>query len=238
MIRVLKLLNSVIKGHVPVRALGYGLLNKLHYLIKSGNRRFEFERLYLDRPDPWNYSTSSYENSKYKKTLDVALNWCGNRGRALEVGCSIGIFTELIAGYFGNVVAVDLSTEAVRSAIKYNKLRSNICFRREDIRSMTCGEKFNVIFCSEVLYYMRSSDVPAVSERLNSLLEDGGVLIMVSGLKESNSDSEYFGDWDQVFTSLFEYRVECEVLDVDRPYRILLYAHTLPCADVHNGFST
>jgi len=54
-----------------------------------------FEDLYGQSPDPWGFETSPYERKKYEHTLDVLQ---GQRyRRALEVGCSIGVFTAMLA---------------------------------------------------------------------------------------------------------------------------------------------
>jgi hypothetical protein len=83
--------------------LKFAFLNQLHYLSKTGNRRFEFERLYLEHGDPWNYRDSLYEQDKYQRTLSCALNWRKRGEAALEVGCSIGVFSRLLAAHFDNM---------------------------------------------------------------------------------------------------------------------------------------
>jgi hypothetical protein len=46
------LIRKVLLRQVPPRAVLWGLLNKLNWKLGTGNRRYEFERLYLERPDP------------------------------------------------------------------------------------------------------------------------------------------------------------------------------------------
>ena len=73
-----------------------------------------FEDLYEGSPDPWGFETSTYERSKYERTLGVL----GNRRfrRALEVGASIGVFTEMLAPRCDELLAVDASERAVAAA--------------------------------------------------------------------------------------------------------------------------
>ena len=56
------------------------------------------ERDYWDRvfarPDPWNYG-GAYERRKYRHTLELMPD--EPVGRALEIGCAEGMFTELLA---------------------------------------------------------------------------------------------------------------------------------------------
>ena len=57
--------------------------------------RQHFERLYSANPDPWGFQTSAYEQAKYRRTVEAL----GDRRFAsvLEVGCSIGILTRMLA---------------------------------------------------------------------------------------------------------------------------------------------
>ena len=76
--------------------------------------RAYFDDLYLRDPDPWDFATSDYERDKYADSL-AAL---GDRrfGRALEAGCSIGVFTQALARVARELVAVDVSAAAVAAA--------------------------------------------------------------------------------------------------------------------------
>src|SRR5215207_10945014 len=73
-----------------------------------------FENLYNQSPDPWGFETSPYEREKYERTLGVLQ---GRRyQRALEVGCSIGVFTTMLAPLCDELLAVDVSEKAVAAA--------------------------------------------------------------------------------------------------------------------------
>jgi Nodulation protein S (NodS) len=55
----------------------------------------DFEARYRADPDPWGYTGSDYERSKYAATLAA----CGDGpfAHALELGGSIGVFSALLA---------------------------------------------------------------------------------------------------------------------------------------------
>jgi hypothetical protein len=76
--------------------------------------RENFEARYAANPDPWGFETSAYEHEKYERTL-AAL---GHRhyGRAFEAGCSIGVFTAMLAERCDELLAVDIAQAAVDSA--------------------------------------------------------------------------------------------------------------------------
>ncbi len=63
---------------------------------RSSLDRSYFETLYSQSVDPWDFRTSPYEQRKYAATLDILSR--PRYARALEVGCSIGVLTRLLAG--------------------------------------------------------------------------------------------------------------------------------------------
>ena len=73
-----------------------------------------FDAMYADSPDPWSFGDRWYERRKRELTL-AALPARRYR-RALEPGCSIGLLTAGLAARCDEVLALDTSAGAVRSA--------------------------------------------------------------------------------------------------------------------------
>src|SRR5215210_2873354 len=90
-----------------------------------------FENLYRQSPDPFAYETSPYERGKYERTLEAISH--RQYRRALEVGCSIGVFTAMLAPLCDELLAVDLSEEAVDIASKRLATFSNVCVERRTL---------------------------------------------------------------------------------------------------------
>lgn len=224
MTRACKLIARVLRGDVPWRALRYGFLNKWNYLSGSGNRRYEFERLYLDEADPWDYNASPYENAKYRTTLDLALVHCARRRNVLEVGCSVGVFSRLLAQHFNHVTAMDVSAEALRRASGHPERPGNVAFLQEDVRRMQARGEYDAIFFAEVLYYLRDQETSVVCRKIESLLTDGGIIVMVTGGKEWASGELYGNAWDQAFSQAYERRLRRDFPDVTRPFGVCIYA--------------
>ena len=147
----------------------------------------------------------------------------GYRGRSvLEVGCSVGVFTELLAAEFEQVTAIDISREALVLAARHS--RPNTRFMRSDIRQVPATSRYDVIVCAEILYYLPEEDVVPVMDKLAGLLSDRGIVVTVSGIAGSRSDARYFDDWNDALAERFE---RLAVVDVDhpsRPYRIAAFA--------------
>ena len=73
-----------------------------------------FDRLYAASDDPWGFSTRWYEHRKYALTL-AALP-APHYDSALEIGCSVGVLTALLAGRCTALLALDPSVRALAQA--------------------------------------------------------------------------------------------------------------------------
>src|SRR5258708_5079033 len=146
-----RLILAVLSLRKPPRILIYALRNKFDRWFKTGNRRFEFERRYLEYQDAWNYRSSSYEQHKHERTLTTLVTACNAASNVLEVGCSIGVFTKMLASRFRAVTAIDVSKEAISTAEKYVGAAGNVRFAHGDLRSLELGEQYDAIICAEIL---------------------------------------------------------------------------------------
>jgi SAM-dependent methyltransferase len=215
---------KVLTLEVSPRVLLYVGLGKLDHWVRAGISRYEFERLYLEDGDHWGFYTKSYERRKYDRTLSCAVEWRRGAGRVLEVGCSVGAFTQMLAGAFGEVVALDISAEALKLAIGYVR-DENVKFVQDDLVSAQLEGVFDVIFCAEVLYYVRRQDAARVCEKLANHVAPNGLIIMVDASPPENSDSAFFHDWDKVLSAHFDRTFNETVSDDLRPYQIFGYSN-------------
>jgi cyclopropane fatty-acyl-phospholipid synthase-like methyltransferase len=136
-----------------------------------------FEQLYRANPDPWNFTTSAYEQQKYEATL-AALG-CRRFHRALEVGCSIGVLTERLAGRCDQVVGVDFVAAAVASARARCAPYPGVSVEQMQVPQQWPEGRFDLILFSEVLYFLNEHhllEICAHTER--SILRGGEVLLV------------------------------------------------------------
>jgi SAM-dependent methyltransferase len=212
----LKLLAKVASGQAPVRTVYYAVMLRL-----SRSRRFEFEKLYAQNTDPWDYTSRPYEQKKYRDTLDVALANCRATASALEVGCSIGVFTTMIATSFDNILAIDLSSEAVRLAARNVARAGNVEVQRVDFLTLDAKARtFDVIFFAEVLYYLSEEQAPDVCRALHRLLSERGVFVVVHPVEPEAGPLP----WDRIFGHAFERQVAVTIEEPERPYEISIYS--------------
>lgn len=131
------------------------------------------------RPDPWDY-TNDYERLKYEQTL-AALP-AGEISQALELACAEGHFTSLLARRVGKLLATDISPTAVARAQARCAGLDNLAFEVLDLVKEEPAGQFDLIVCSEVLYYVGDlADLSAIAAKLMRKLRPGGHILMAHG---------------------------------------------------------
>jgi SAM-dependent methyltransferase len=136
-----------------------------------------FEALYAADPDPWDLATSPYERDKYDATI-AALD--GRRyGRGLEVGCSIGTLSERLAGVCDELVPLDAAPTAVARARRRLEGRPGVTVELRRAPDELPEGPFDLIVCSEVLYYWDDELLRRGVARLLERLAPGGSFLAV-----------------------------------------------------------
>jgi SAM-dependent methyltransferase len=136
-----------------------------------------FERLYAESPDPWAYDSSEYERGKYAATLAALDGRSYQRG--LEVGCSIGAFTELLAQRCGSLTAFDFSARAVALARKRLLEHAHVTVLEASFPEQTPVGQWDLVVCSEVLYYLDPPALEAATGWLRGRLGEGATVLAV-----------------------------------------------------------
>lgn len=148
--------------------------------VPTGRRRLraaDFDVLYADAEDPWAFATSSYEAEKYDATV-AALG--GRRfGRALEIGCSIGVLTARLAEHADELLAVDASAAAVDRARTRVEEMPHVRVERGEIPEAFPAGPWDLVVCSEVLYYLDPPAFTAAVDALERTTAPGGALLAV-----------------------------------------------------------
>lgn len=135
-----------------------------------------FERLAREAEDPWEYETSPYEQAKYRRTL-AALP--ARTSRTLELGCSVGVFTAMLAPRCDSLLAVDFSPTALDRARRRLKGVENVELAQRLLPEQTPTGPFETIVCAEVLYYWSADLVREELTRMEAALAPGGTLLAV-----------------------------------------------------------
>lgn len=136
-----------------------------------------FDNLYDGKDDPWNFKDSPYERIKYRASLSVLGE--GQIGSALEIGCSIGIFTEMLAARCTHLLAIDISRAAIDQALLHCSSFENIEFQVEDVTDRFPNGGYDLITCCEVGYYLDRKDLMELFENMHRHLNSRGRILLV-----------------------------------------------------------
>jgi predicted TPR repeat methyltransferase len=136
-----------------------------------------FEDLYARSADPWEFATSDYEREKYADTLEALEDERFARG--LEVGSSIGVFTEQLAERCDELVAIDVSEQALARARERLGDRPGVVLERMSFPEEMPTGPWDLVVCSEVLYYLDPTAFDLAVERLRTALGAGATVLAV-----------------------------------------------------------
>lgn len=155
-----------------------------------------FETLYAANPDPWDFQTSAYECNKYRATLEMLAGW--RFTSALEIGCSIGVLTHMLARQCDALLAVDIAPTALAAAVSRCAGLSHITFENRQIPAQWPAQKFDLMLFSEVLYFLTPSDIAATAGLACASALPGAIALLVNYTEQidepcsGDSAADYF----------------------------------------------
>jgi 2-polyprenyl-3-methyl-5-hydroxy-6-metoxy-1,4-benzoquinol methylase len=138
-----------------------------------------FKKLYAANPDPWNFTNSTYEAAKYQATLAVL----GDQKfeSAFEIGCSIGILTRMLAKKCRSLLAVDIVETALTTAAENCAAFPHVSFKNLQVpAAWPAGQNFDLIVCSEVLYFLSPRDISRLAGQACESVVSGGLVLLVN----------------------------------------------------------
>ena len=140
-------------------------------------RNARFEAMLGDGDDPWD-STSWYERRKH--ALTVALRTRERYGRAIEIGCSTGALTGLIARHAGHVTAVDGSAAAL--AVARRRRSAGVTWRHAEVPSgltVLPDGYADLVVISEIAYFLTGAEFLALLRQARRLAAVDGEIVLV-----------------------------------------------------------
>ena len=139
-----------------------------------------FADVYAANDDPWNFETSPYEAQKYSATLQALPR--NHYRNGLEIGCSIGVLTKMLAEKCLNLLATDISEKALDSAKIKCKDLENVNFQLLHFPDELPNDQFNLILISEVAYYLSEEDWKKAIHKMYDMLPEKGEIVLVHWL--------------------------------------------------------
>ena len=152
-------------------------IRRQHRWVQAGA-----DRLYSKRKDPFQIEDNPYVRVTFAHIMEVLDD---RYGHGLEVGCSEGCFTELLSTRCDNLLAIDISQVAVDRAQKRLTGEPHVTIERRTVPEELPEGPFDLIICSEVLYYI---DVDRLGEALRqfaSMIKPGGTFVALHYLGDA-----------------------------------------------------
>lgn len=146
---------------------------------RQGSRRW-LEQFYAQEYDPYHSQDNPYEASKFDDLL-AALEGRRYR-RTLEVGCAVGAFTARLADSCDALLAVDISSVAVERAKSRVAGLPHVRVEQGEAPQELPAGPFDLIVCSDVLYYLPARRMRRALDRLGEAVSPGGSLLSLHWL--------------------------------------------------------
>ena len=136
-----------------------------------------FRGMYATEADPWRFATSPYERDKYAATLAALPR--PHYASALDVGCSIGVFTHQLCPRCDALIGLDVVPSVLDAARARCADCPNARFMLAAVPGVWPDGRFDLIVISEVAYYLDRADLARLVSRVESAsLPDADIVLV------------------------------------------------------------
>ena len=157
----------------------------------------EMESVLQQHEDPWHYTTNPEEADRFRSAADL-LDLAQKNGpfeNAFEVGCSEGVFTEMLAPRCKSLLAVDISQAALSRAQQRCKGLS-VRFEQWNLFASPAPENLDLVVVMDVLeLFFHPSDVEFARDKLVRTLRPGGYLLLGNSRQSDVFETSRWGKW-------------------------------------------
>ncbi len=156
-----------------------------------------FDREFQVRVDPWDYGRD-VEQQRFQaatQMLDAARE-ARRFPRALEIGCAEGMFTVLLVPRCEILLAVDISSVALRRARLYLGGSRGVTLKQWDLLHDPQLGTFDLIVAMDVLdYIVRPSDLHRAQAMIRTMLPPGGLLLLSTLRRNDVFEKAWWRHW-------------------------------------------
>lgn len=169
-----------------------------------------FNDVYRNNSDPWDFEGSEYERDKYAVTIKALSK--ERFQNAFEIGCSIGVLTQMLAPRCDKLLSVDAAEAPLSKARNRLSGVENVQISKMSVPQEFPDEQFDLIVLSEVGYYFSMPDLIGLRDKILGHLQTGGQLLMVHWTPHVH---DYPLTGDEVHETF------CEISGPDKPLKLL-----------------
>ena len=165
------------------------------------------DELYKTREDPFKVRATRGEYVKTEVIQQHLRKYDG--GKVLDLGCGEGLFTEIYSENIGGeFYACDVSSTAIERAMFY---KSDVKYFQYDLTKgypeKYLRHKFDLILCSEVLYYLPVEKATRVVRNITSFGKKGSVLVVV--VSQELSENDVVTMFEPYYDCVGSYKYKC-----------------------------
>lgn len=125
--------------------------------------KIDFDAPHCDA-DPWGYESHWYEARR--RQLIAAMLPSQQLGDILELGCSTGLITELLAPRSQHVLALELSYPAVERAQQRLQPFPHVRIQHADVRTDWPAQRFDGFLLCDLGYYLEQPHLEGLAQRI------------------------------------------------------------------------
>jgi SAM-dependent methyltransferase len=147
--------------------------------------RAAFEAVYSRWNDPWVAASPRYRYQRRKYEQVVGMLSGRHYRRALDLGCGLGLLSQLLAPQVDELLGLDIADAAIERARQLAAHLSNLRFEQADIFDLpkTLDHGFDLVLLADTLYYLSPLDDETLKQlavRAADLLVPGGMCVLVN----------------------------------------------------------
>lgn len=158
---------------------------RLAGLLRDKGASAAFEAVYRESADPWASARPHYRYQRLKYDQLIAFLPNQRFGNALDLGCGLGVLSQMLAGRAEHVLGMDISATAIRHARQRGAALTNLKFEQGNILRLprSLAGKFDLVVVADVLYYLSPLDMPTLTSAVHQIadmLSPGGICLVAN----------------------------------------------------------
>lgn len=139
--------------------------------------------------DPWNLDDSELDQRRYERQLELLAD--RRYGRALEIGCAAGSFSRRLAPVCDELVALDVSGEAIDRARAGGEV-AGVEFRQANVMELDFEREgtWDLVVLAETAYYLGwlypMFEIGWLAHSLHEATAPGGRMLLVNTIADGD----------------------------------------------------
>lgn len=176
--------------------------------MEMAQTRGELAHQFWQKADNSRLAPAELYKSQQRVLINYILPYFKAGNRLLDIGCSDGEFTELLARDSSYALGIDLSDTLIVQARKWYAASSVLHFDVANIVQSELAGEFDIVSCMGLFTCLtRQEDFERTISHVMAILQPGGYLVLKDSLMLEGKDEAYFHDnhYEAIYREEAEY---------------------------------